>query len=159
MTPELWITSGIAFAGLVLGITNYIWNVRLYSPRIKILTNYGITLQFPATYCIDIVNTSMIDIEIKGIYIGLEDEQEIFSDSLYISAGLPVKLKQGDSTSAPISTLDLAYALVKAGYSGDVKIRPICKDAIGNTHKCKWRKFSIQTVIEREEQRKEFVSK
>ena len=161
MSTEIWITGILGLLGVVLGVVNYIWNVRLYSPRVKIRVSIIISSDPFASpqYCIQIVNISMINITIESINIGLKNKQQLFSATRTYSKEMPHYLEQGDSVSAYFDGQSIGEFLYKEFGKTKVRIRPFCKDATGKQYKDTWQIFNVKLMfVGAEENKQAFLS-
>jgi len=146
MTIELWITGIIGLIGVVLGVVNIAWNIKMYSPRVRIRTDIIVSsnpLEKPR-YCIQVINTSLISISIEYISIGLKSKLQMIAPKTY-SEGLPRMLSQGETVTAYYDGQALAKGLFEEKQKTKVRIRPYCKDATGKTYHAKWHTFNVGT--------------
>lgn len=145
MSTEIWIAGIIGLLGLVLGIVNYIWNVQLYSPRLKFRTYVQVAEKnlIPPRFCCTIVNTSMINVPVDYASVGIPEGNQISPEQIEYSDRIPVKLEPGDSITMKVPGKTIVEGLKQINCKGTVFIRPFCKDATGKKYHCKKRKFNI----------------
>lgn len=155
MSAELWITGGIALGGLILGVTNFIRDVIRYSPRVKFRTSFVLTDNpFTGTrYLIQVTNTSLVNLTIESIGIGLNNKQQLATELRTYSAPMPILLTQGQSTSCLFDSQAGAEGLHREYKKDKISIRPFCTDSTGKHHESRWRKFSTKAVFQDTEER------